>query len=543
MGFFSARPKRRKGDGAGPATESPTIADPTPPPPPDPVPAKPKGLSPEQAEKERARKEQLARETAAINELIRKSAADKKLLKERRASQTAPSDEGSSAGDGLLGARDFFSKTEHTPTERTFTDSYFAERLEERLEERPTGHGSDRSDPAVGGRDGAAALPGQRRRFADQRGAARPAVAAAAAPAAAAAASAALPASASALSSALATELGGGGGGGGGSHVGAAVPWRRLDEVSASAPSDAALGDSHPGGVQTSRLASGATSLPLLRPPGPDGASREVHSSRAQLPVPHADVLITALGHAASASMKLPAVAHEAAAAQEAFGGPSRATLLSDISIAQLGKALEGCTTWFFSGHGDMMLAGEMVLAFAEDGEAGVVQTVSVASLVATVRPHVVHGRLKLVVLTGCNTLPLGIALRERAFVPYVVCWETQARLLLIASDCFRLRLIASGCFRLLLVASGCFWLLLVASGCFWLLRVAPPAPPVGSLGLLATSHHRALPRSPRGFLCPLERPSASTPPYPAPPPHPPPPSSRSCSTRPLASSWAPSPR
>ena len=58
------------------------------------------------------------------------------------------------------------------------------------------------------------------------------------------------------------------------------------------------------------------------------------------------------------------------------------------VSIAQLDRALDGCSTWFFSGHGDCELGGEMVLAFSDgapvkEGEAPMVQTVSVASLVA----------------------------------------------------------------------------------------------------------------------------------------------------------------
>ena len=35
------------------------------------------------------------------------------------------------------------------------------------------------------------------------------------------------------------------------------------------------------------------------------------------------------------------------------------------------------------------------------------------------------NGKLELIVLTGCCTTRLAAALRERAFVPYVLCWET----------------------------------------------------------------------------------------------------------------------
>ena len=49
----------------------------------------------------------------------------------------------------------------------------------------------------------------------------------------------------------------------------------------------------------------------------------------------------------------------------------------------------------------------------------------SIDTLVGIVRPHVLTGKLKLVVLTGCCTARLAAALRERAFVPHVLCWET----------------------------------------------------------------------------------------------------------------------
>jgi hypothetical protein len=49
--------------------------------------------------------------------------------------------------------------------------------------------------------------------------------------------------------------------------------------------------------------------------------------------------------HVAS-ELSLPSVKEEA---QAAFGGPSRATLLKDISIVGLDRALDNCTKWFFS--------------------------------------------------------------------------------------------------------------------------------------------------------------------------------------------------
>jgi len=50
---------------------------------------------------------------------------------------------------------------------------------------------------------------------------------------------------------------------------------------------------------------------------------------------------------------------------------------------------------------------------------------VSIDTLVGVVKPHVVAGRLQLVVLTGCCTSRLAAALRDRADVPDVICWET----------------------------------------------------------------------------------------------------------------------
>ena len=69
------------------------------------------------------------------------------------------------------------------------------------------------------------------------------------------------------------------------------------------------------------------------------------------------------------------------------------------------------------------MLQSEPVLAFV--GAGGAVESVSIATLVDTVRPHVLTGKLQLIVLTGCCTARLAAKLRELAFVPYVVCWET----------------------------------------------------------------------------------------------------------------------
>lgn len=164
---------------------------------------------------------------------------------------------------------------------------------------------------------------------------------------------------------------------------------------------------------------------------GSPDASSSVHadgsvSCRAELlpRAARADVLITAMPHAESMTMALPSVVQEAHQAQAAFGGPDRAELLLNSSVEALDDALRGRSTWLFAGHGDMLLAGEAVLAFA-DKASGRLQAVSISTLVQIVRPHVQRGKLRLVMLTGCRTAALAQQLRERAFVPYVLCWET----------------------------------------------------------------------------------------------------------------------
>ena len=132
------------------------------------------------------------------------------------------------------------------------------------------------------------------------------------------------------------------------------------------------------------------------------------------------DVLITAVPQPEGSDVHLDNVAPEADAVAAAYG--SRAETLLDISFADLDAALAGRTTWCFAGHGDALLAGELVPAFVKDGE---VESVSLRALAETVRRHAVDGRLRLVVLTGCKTLALGRALLEQACVPCVVCWNS----------------------------------------------------------------------------------------------------------------------
>ena len=125
------------------------------------------------------------------------------------------------------------------------------------------------------------------------------------------------------------------------------------------------------------------------------------------------EVLITAESQPATLNGQ-PNRAHlanvdaEATAIQAAFG-VANAEVHRNISLSRLGQLLEGRTTWCFPGHGDAMLQSEPVLAFV--GVGGAVEAVSIATLVETVRPHVLTGKLQLVVLTGCCTARLATTL------------------------------------------------------------------------------------------------------------------------------------
>ena len=152
----------------------------------------------------------------------------------------------------------------------------------------------------------------------------------------------------------------------------------------------------------------------------------------AGVPVAHAvgvpKVLITAESQSAApradgVRVHLANVDAEATAIQAAFGEAANAEVHRNISLSKLRQLLQGRTTWCFPGHGDAMLQSEPVLAFV--GAGGAMEAVSIATLVDTVRPHVLTGKLELIVLTGCCTARLAAKLRELACVPYVVCWET----------------------------------------------------------------------------------------------------------------------
>ena len=105
---------------------------------------------------------------------------------------------------------------------------------------------------------------------------------------------------------------------------------------------------------------------------------------------------------------------------QAAYGGATRAQVLLNISFAELDEALAGREVWCFAGHGDAILCGQTVPAFVSGGK---LESVSLTALCETVRRHA--GSLKMVVLTGCKTLALGLALRRVGLVEVVSCWET----------------------------------------------------------------------------------------------------------------------
>ena len=137
---------------------------------------------------------------------------------------------------------------------------------------------------------------------------------------------------------------------------------------------------------------------------------------------------LTAMLNDRLVDVHLSNVVEEANNVQTAFGGPEKAELLgvsncNGISFSQLDAALSGREIWCFAGHGDAMLDGEPTLAFTT--EAGQLESVKVATIAATVKKHARHGKLKLVVFTGCCTLKLAEALQEQAEVEFIVCWSS----------------------------------------------------------------------------------------------------------------------
>ena len=131
---------------------------------------------------------------------------------------------------------------------------------------------------------------------------------------------------------------------------------------------------------------------------------------------------LTAMLNGRNEPVHLPNVVMEANDVQTAFGGPEKAELLDGISFSQLDAALSGRMVWCFAGHGDAMLDREPTLAFTKAGQ---LESVKVATIAATVLKHARHGKLKLIVFTGCSTLKLAQALQEQAEVEFIVCWSS----------------------------------------------------------------------------------------------------------------------
>ena len=131
---------------------------------------------------------------------------------------------------------------------------------------------------------------------------------------------------------------------------------------------------------------------------------------------------LTAMLNGRRQNVHLANVMREANEVREAFGGPGKAELLSGISFAELDAGLSGREVWCFAGHGDAKLDGEPTLSFTKEGQ---LESVTVATIADTVRKHAQHGKLGLVVFTGCCTLKLAEALQEQAGVQHIVCWST----------------------------------------------------------------------------------------------------------------------
>jgi len=133
-------------------------------------------------------------------------------------------------------------------------------------------------------------------------------------------------------------------------------------------------------------------------------------------------VLVTAVPLPANHRCHLKELVAEAHELQAAFGEQQTQVLLNP-TLDMFGKGLDGKAVWWFGGHGDMPLDGENVPAFCHAD--GTPEVVTLHALAETVRPHVVHGCLQLIVFTGCKTLALAKKLRELTGVPCAVGWQT----------------------------------------------------------------------------------------------------------------------
>ena len=122
----------------------------------------------------------------------------------------------------------------------------------------------------------------------------------------------------------------------------------------------------------------------------------------------------------------LPGTGEEAERLEAHFNTaePGSVETLKDASLADLDEALKGKSTFFFLGHGDMVLQGEYVLAFV--GADGKLESITADTLVSIFKKHAKHGHLKEVVLMGCCTKALGERLRSEAGVEVVICWDSK---------------------------------------------------------------------------------------------------------------------
>ena len=117
----------------------------------------------------------------------------------------------------------------------------------------------------------------------------------------------------------------------------------------------------------------------------------------------------------------LAAATPEAKQLKEMYG--ERARLVPHCRLQDLDRHLEGCTAWYFIGHGDFSLNKELVPIFGGDRSGEALQSISPEAICQVLTRHVERG-LRLVVLNGCKTLKLGQGISQMG-VPHVLCWST----------------------------------------------------------------------------------------------------------------------
>jgi len=165
--------------------------------------------------------------------------------------------------------------------------------------------------------------------------------------------------------------------------------------------------------------------LPHLYPEnGLPRPSEELHPQELTPPV-----LITACSYESVAGLVrvLKDVPREADAIELAFP-PYLTTRLDNPSYETLARNLAYRTVWFFLGHGDAIVRGEMMPLFVGDNglcENGL-QAISADLIITTLNSE--GSNVRVVVLNGCKTIMLGREILARCpHVNFVVCWQTAS--------------------------------------------------------------------------------------------------------------------